>query len=317
MVWVLRLFLCLIFVVSSYVIPAHAVSLILSTRGNSKLGGLEFRDGDLVEYNFDTDTATLFFNEDLFHNPRDLNGGADEDIDAIGILGNGHLVLSVAFGEAHLGGLTFQDGDLIEYDQASDTATLFFSHSIFSGDPDFEPDIDAVSVLGNGNLVLSTDTQATIGTNSLTFEKGELVEYDPTTGVTSLLFSDALFLNKPATGSAESGTVQIDAVSARENGNILLSIGGDYAILPAAGGGELRFIDGDVVEYDPTTGQASLFFSESLFKGDEDIDAVFCLGCDAASVPEPPTLLMLGCGLVGLLGYGRLGGRRLFMGDKA
>ena len=125
-------------------------NVILSTDGTATLGGLTFRDGDLVEYNPGSNTATLFFSEDLF--------SSAEDIDAVHVLNNGNLILSTE-GSATLGGLTFNDGDLANYNPISGIATLFFSETNFS----ISEDIDAVFIQDNGNIVLSTQTNATLG----------------------------------------------------------------------------------------------------------------------------------------------------------
>jgi cysteine-rich repeat protein len=128
-----------------YVMPNGHI--ILSTYETATLGGLTFRDGDLADYDPDTDTATLFFSESHF--------AGDEDIDALSVLPNGHLVLSVERDTgASLGGLTFKDGDLIEYDPVHDTATLLLSEAVLGGDQD----IDAVDI-GCGNGFTETDEQ--------------------------------------------------------------------------------------------------------------------------------------------------------------
>ncbi len=67
------------------------------------------------------------------------------------------LILSTV-STATLGGLTFGDDDLVEYDPGSDTATLFFD-GLFAGNED----INALHVLSDGHIILSTTSGATIG----------------------------------------------------------------------------------------------------------------------------------------------------------
>lgn len=97
--------------------------IVLSTTTNANLGGLNFRDGDLVKYNPATDLATLVFSEDMF--------SGNEDIDAVMYYPD-RIILSTTT-SANLGGLSFKDGDVVKYNPATDVATLVFSEDDFSG----------------------------------------------------------------------------------------------------------------------------------------------------------------------------------------
>ncbi len=60
------------------------------------------------------------------------------------------------------------------------------------------------------------------------------------------------------------------------------------------------FKDGDVIEYNVSTGAVGLYFSESTFGSNEDIDAIFVSNAPI-KVPEPATVVILGFGGVVLL----------------
>jgi hypothetical protein len=152
--------------------------IILSTYESATLGGLTFDPGDLVEYDPTTDTATLYFDQDLFSQA--------ENIDAVHILGGGNIILST-IDTATLGGLSFAEGDLIEYNPTTDTATLYFDASLFTG----TENIDAVHILSNGNIILSTTDAATLG--GLSFGPADLAEYNPSTDVATLYFDESNF----------------------------------------------------------------------------------------------------------------------------
>lgn len=244
--------------------PANA-TIILSTDATETLGGLSFSDGDIAEYDPATNTATLYFVENLF--------GGDEDIDAVHILDNGNIILSAESG-ATLGGLSFGDGDLIEYNPTTGSGTLFFGEGLFGSDED----IDAVHILTNGNIILSTIDGATLG--GLSFGDGDLIEYNPTTDTATLFFDESLF----------SADEDIDAVHILESGNIVLSTGGAAAL------GGLSFGDGDLIEYNPTTYSATLYFAEGLFSNNANIDGVY-----VTPMPEPATIGMLGLGCLVLI----------------
>ena len=241
---------------------AGASTIILSTDVTTEtLGGLTFRNGDLAEYNPSTDTATLYFNEDLFT--------GDAEIDALHVLANGNIILSTA-DVATLGGLSFEDGDLIEYNPATDTAALFFDENLFIGDEN----IDAVHILDNGNIILSIhENNGRLG--GMNFGYGDLIQYNPTTNAATMFLDGSLF----------SSNADIDAAYILANGNIILST------VDAATLGGLSFADGDLVEYNPTTNVATLYFNEGLFSDGADVDAVY-----VTTLPEPATIALLGLG---------------------
>ncbi len=156
-----------------------------------------------------------------------------------------------------LGGLSFSDGSLAEYDPVTDSSTLYFNENLFSGGAD----INAVHVLSNGIIILSTDNNETLG--GLSFGDDDLVAYDPSTNTATLYFDGGnLFSNN---------NEDIDAVYIRDNGNIILSTTGGATL------GGISFADGDLIEYIPSTDSASLFFDESNFSGGADIDGVHIL----------------------------------------
>lgn len=169
---------------------------------------------------------------------------------------NATQILLSTSGSAELGGLSFEDDDLILFDTSTELATLYFDSGLFRKDED----IDAVSVLANGNIVLSTRTDAVLG--GLEFRDGDLVEYDPFDNTATLYFDENRF----------AASEEVSAFDVLANGNLLISTRGNAKL---AG---LKFKDGDVVEYDPVNHIASLFFSESLFTGNADINALDLLG---------------------------------------
>jgi hypothetical protein len=250
--------------------PVGATTIILSTDATETLGGLTFTDGALAEYDPATDTATLYFDENLF--------SGNENIDAVYVLSNGNIILSTD-GSATLGGLSFDAGDLVEYNPTTNTATLFFDEGLFVGGNE---NIDAVHILDSGNIILSSSDSATLG--GLTFGGGDLIEYNPIIDTATLFFDGSLF------GASEN----IDAAHVLGNGNIILSTEGS-AIL-----GGLSFADGDLVEYNPTTNVATLYFNEGLFSNNADIDAVY-----VKTIPEPATVALLGLGCLILVGRKR------------
>lgn len=255
---------------------ARAATIELSVDSVAALGGLSgISNGDIVNYDTVTDTATLAFDEALF--------GTPESVDAYDRLPNGNMVFSTTQ-SATLGGISFVSGDLVEYDPVADLATLIFAESLFTSTG--ANNIDAVAVLSNGHLLISTDADATLG--GVSFRDGDVVDYDPIANTAVLFFNEDLF-------GADKNLNALDIDGA---GLLLISVSdGTGATL-----GGLGFGNGDLVLYDPGANTATLFFSESLFAGgNEDVDAV----AFAFPVPEPGTASLLGLGLAGLAVAGR------------
>jgi hypothetical protein len=230
-----------------------------------------FLNGDLVQDDTTSGSLTdhtIYFSESNFT--------LDESIDAAHGIGGGSVYLSTS-GGATLGGITFADEDVVLWDAVSSTATLVFDGStVFSQNED----VDAFSVLANGNFVLSTVGASVIAGN--TYDNDDLIEYDPATGIASLYFDpDTIFALDE----------QVDAVHVRPTGQIILSTGNSAAI------GALSFTNGQVVEYDPGTGVATLLYDAELLPGGQNVRAVF--------LPEPESALLLTSGIGGLAWAGR------------
>lgn len=154
--------------------------IILSTTGDAKLGGLSFGDDDLILYDPAANSSTLLLDGNVFADSK-------EDIDAVHAITMQQFLMSTET-DAIVAGLSVGDDDLFLYDATNGTATLVFDGALFSTPTE---DINAVFVLGNGHLLLSTTTDATLG--GLSFGDDDLVEYDPKTGTATLFLDGSLF----------------------------------------------------------------------------------------------------------------------------
>ncbi len=139
--------------------------------------------------------------------------------------------------------------------------------------------IDAASRQSNGNLLLSVGSETVIG-GSLQLGHGDIVEYNPATGDTSLFLKGSLLAN----GSDSFGNTSsiflsntpspvptaenIDAFHLLSDGNILLSVEGT-AGMDDGSGNRLALDDADIVLYDPVANAASILFDfAGLYTGD-------------------------------------------------
>jgi hypothetical protein len=167
-----------------------------------------------------------------------------------------HLVSTTA--DEVIDGKNFFAGDILAADKTPGNSGLYLSATVFAEDG---VDLDAMALLPNGHLILSigNDEGATLG--GIAVEDGDLVEYDPATGVASIFLSESVF-----------GTnVDVDAVEILADGDLLLSLRRDETV-----GGTL-YLDGDVLRYDPVAGTFAVEISEATLGGG-DVDALAVRG---------------------------------------
>ncbi|MEX2215856.1 MAG: PEP-CTERM sorting domain-containing protein [Phycisphaeraceae bacterium] len=294
---------------------AEAVTFYMTTNSAARIGGLtDVRQSDVVAYTtgdpsvvaFDgtnwTDSASIYFRgRDHFRNSSGvITGTVDENLFAFNIFDDGRILLTVN-GTARLGsgdptkymrdgGSKFDSRDLVLYDPATDTATLYLDGALAfrmsNGLPGASATIDSASLLPNGHLLISTRGGERIGSNLLEIRPGDVIEYDPVSDIATLYFDQNLFRKSDGTfGAAE----DIDGVSYYGD-NLLLLTTNTAARL---GLSVFNFSDQDVVIYDLLTDTATLFFDGDNFRrsnglpgADEDLKGIHLF---LALAPPPST----------------------------
>jgi hypothetical protein len=227
---------------------APASAHLVSTTADEVIDGRTFFAGDVFAADKIPGNSGLYLSAAIF-----AEDGID--LDAMAMLPNGHLLLSIGNDEgATLAGLAMEDGDLAEYDPFTGAASILLSEDVFGTNLD----VDAVEVLADGHLLLSFRRDETVG-GTLYFD-GDVVRYDPVAG------SFALFLSEAVVGGAD-----IDAFAIRgSTGHYLMSARDDVTL------GALTINDGDLFDYDPVSGAAFIVLSldSRTSFGGSDIDAV-------------------------------------------
>jgi len=207
---------------------------ILATTTNGSIGGVTVTKGDVVDYNPATNKAVR-----ILHSTAKKVFLADENVDAVDMLPNGNLLISMdSAGQMYVGGLQFTAGDLVEYNLTTKVSSIYKAEAdIFQG----PTNLDAVDILPSGEILLSTKAAGMIG-DAVLVKKGDLVEYDIAIDYAELVF--------------DSGTtgIDIDCADILGSGNLVLSTVGDNAVIDGG-----TFKDEDLVEYNPITETASLY----------------------------------------------------------
>ncbi|MDE0866601.1 MAG: DUF4347 domain-containing protein, partial [Rubripirellula sp.] len=174
------------------------------------------------------------------------------------------------------GSLLFSNHDIVVWDGAF---AVLFDSPAFSNDVM----IDAIARSPGGNVLLSISTQ-TVVLGGVEFGSGDIVEYNPESGDTSLFLKGSLLANGPdsfgnttsiflsSNATPEPTAENVDALHVRSDGKILLSVEGTGG-LDDGSGQRLSINDSDIVLYDPIANSASILFDFSgLYLG--DIDAI-------------------------------------------
>jgi len=191
---------------------------------------------------------------------------ASEDLDALHIRDDGTVLFSTTT-IVFIGGTSFLAGDVAAWDGVS--YSLVLDSGLFGA----TENVDAVSELPNGNLLISTSTAATLF--GLAFADGDVVEVDVAGGTASLfmgLDEAALF-----TGANQN----IDALHYdRGNGHLLLSVLADG---PGTIGGydvSGQGASADLIELDLSSGVSGSLRLEggALYDGStRQLDAAFLI----------------------------------------
>lgn len=230
-----------------------------------------FQDGDVVSY--DTETGlpgtTELFDEASFTS-------AGEDVYGFSRVSNGGFALSTQ-GTATLGGLTFQNEDIVLYDPLADTASLLFDGTSVLG---AGAAIDAVHICIEasvsctaGDILFSTTQNVTLG--GVTYDDDDVIAWNPASATGSLFFDTDLYTDNDA---------ELNGFHVTRDGRIYFTL----AELETISG--TTFDDTAIVEFDIATGEVVSVFETAAF-GTNDVDAL-------SLIPEPSTAVLISMGLV-------------------
>jgi hypothetical protein len=107
--------------------------LLLSFHRDEEIHGLPVRDGDVIEYDIENDSASIFLSEDVFDVDADVNG--------VAILPNGNLAIT-ADENIVIAGLPVEDSEIAEYDLETGVVSIFLSFETRVG----QADVDAIAI---------------------------------------------------------------------------------------------------------------------------------------------------------------------------
>ena len=186
-------------------------NVALTTRGASVIDGNAVDQADIVEV-----TTGGTFVQTLFNGDSQFTQ-TDENVDAVWIRDNGNIIMSTV-ATATLAGVTFRDEDIIEFDPSGPTVTILFDGSVqIAGNSD----VDAVHVLDDDNLLLSTQANETVG--GVAFRDGDVILFDRSTNTATLHMSEALYTGNDDTNAI---SFEVDAAVVLDHFDITFAAAG-------------------------------------------------------------------------------------------
>ena len=219
-------------------------TIYLSSNTGGSVGGVSFADEDILAFDIATSSWQMY----LDGSDIGLNGSGSRDINAFTFMDDGSLIFSV------LGATTLpdvgavDDSDLIRFvpiaygPSTSGSFEMYFDGSDVGLTQNGE-DIDSVSLLADGRLLIST-----LGSYSVPGATGrdeDLTFFTPTNLGTSTTGSWSRYFDGSDVDLYNSGTEDIYAAWMDEssaNGDLYLSTRGDFSVTGVSGNGADIFV---------------------------------------------------------------------------
>ena len=179
-------------------------------------------------------------------------GLSSTNVDAFHILANGHILLSTSGSITlpNIGGISSQD--IVEFTPTSlgrnntaGTFSMYFDGSDVGLTTSGE-NIDGVSVLSDGRVLISTTDQNTVP-GLTTMEDEDVLAFTPTSLGANTAGSWSLYFDGSDVGLSSSSNEDIDALSVTSEGILYISTIGNFSVPGISGAKE------DVVGFRPTT----------------------------------------------------------------
>jgi hypothetical protein len=184
---------------------------------------------------------------------------ASIDVTVNNVAGNVLYVSSTSGGT--VGGVAFSDEDILRFDPATGTWTLFFDGSDVGLGSSNNQDIDAFDILADGSILLST-VDATTLPNVGSIDDSDIVRFAPTSLGSTTAGTFAWYFDGSDVGLSTNNE-DVDAVDLLADGRLLVSTLGSYSVSGASGG------DTDLIAFAPiatganTSGNWALYFDGS------------------------------------------------------
>jgi hypothetical protein len=223
---------------------APGTTLLLSFTSSTTLPGVgTVANEDIVAYDTGSGIWSMYFDG------SDVGVGSFT-IDAMAVLPGGDLLISFT-SAGTVAGIAADDSDILRFTPASLGPNTAGTWSMYFDGSDVEltsssEDVDAVDVLPDGTLIISTTgSPGVTGVSSPRDE--DLLAFSPTSLGDLTAGTWSHYFDGSDVGLADSSSEDVDAVSISPEGFISLSTTGNFSVAGVSG------FDEDVFDFSPTT----------------------------------------------------------------
>jgi len=155
------------------------------------------------------------------------------------------------------GGVVFADEDILSYNRATSTWSMYFDGS----DVGLTSDVDAFFRMSDGTILLSVDTDGTVGTFG-TVDDSDIIRFIPTSLGANTAGSFSWYFDGSDVGLTTTAE-DIDAIGFAPNGKLVISTLGSYGVTGVSGNDEDLIAFTATTLGSATTGTWSLYFDGS------------------------------------------------------
>ena len=249
----------------------------MSSTSGGTAGGVSYADEDILSYDTGSSSWSLFFDG----SDVGLGGAGARDVDAFHILDDGSILLSIVSASTIPNVGAIDDSDLVRFVPTSTGTTTSGTFEMYFDGSDVGlttngEDIDAVMVLANGDILISTS--GSFGVTGLSGADEDLIRFTPTslgsaTAGTFSMYFDGSDVGLNNSSGEDSAAAWVDEAA----GSISLSTRGSFAVTGVSGEDEDIF-DCNGVTTGSATGCSSftmLFDGSTTDFAAEDMDGLY------------------------------------------
>ena len=264
-------------------LPASGSPLYVSFASSGSVASVSFADEDIVQ--FDGTSWSMFFD------------GGDVGLSTVDVFAfhylNANTILLSFNSSITIGSTTYAPTDIVQF-TGSFGPTTTGSFSMYFNGVDVGLDssndyIDAIEVLQDGKLLISTRGNATVpGPTGLADE--DLLQFTPVTLGNTTSGTWTLYFDGSDVGLADNSQEDVDALDVDSNGAIYLSTLGDFSVTGVAGADEDVFFctPNSLGSSTVCTYSTALYFDGSTWgQSANDVDAFNILGSGTSSTATP------------------------------